>query len=223
MVSCFKPLALSCALLFASLPLTAGAEIFRWVDAQGKSHFAQDLHSVPAQYRKQAEESVSGRPQDEPENEATIQTYQAPELEDHQWKQVETPVYRKGQFEVPLLATPGGNAFFVRVRLNDELTVPFLLDTGATHVVLTQEVADQLGIVVGPNTQWGAFMTANGRVKQPIVDLESVAAGGAHATDVKASVSSSMSVGLLGTSFLNHFEYSIDPVASVLTLRDRVR
>ncbi len=219
----FKNLSIFVFLIILNLPVAASAEIYRWVDAQGKTHFAQDLHGVPKQYRRQAEENSSSRPQDDgPEGGSLIQTYEATEVTPHQWKQVETPVYRKGRFEVPLQAAPGGQAFFVQVRLNEELTVPFLLDTGATHVVLTRAVADRLGVEVGPNTKWSHFRTANGVVKHPVVRLESVETNGAFVSDVQAAISDSMEVGLLGTSFLNQFEYSIDPVAGVMRLRDRV-
>ncbi len=221
-LSGFKILSTLVFLMILSLPLAASAEIYRWVDAQGKTHFAQDLHGVPQQYRRQAEEKSSGRSQDGPEGGSLIQTYEATEATPHQWKQVETPVYRKGRFEVPLQSAPGGQAFFVQVQLNGELTVPFLLDTGATHVVLTRAVADRLGIEVGPNTKWRDFNTANGVVRHPVVQLESVATNGAFVANVPAAISDSMEIGLLGTSFLNQFEYSIDPVAGVMRLRDRV-
>jgi len=197
----------------------ARAEIFRWVDQQGKNHFAQDLQSVPRAYRKQAKAGAahgSTKGND-------FQTYQAPVVEPHQWEPIETPTYRKGVREIKLRHSPSGMGFVVDVRLNDRLTVPFVLDTGATHVVITQAVAEQLGIGADANTRWLRFQTANGIVKQALVVLDSVAVEGASVADVEGSISPSMPMGLLGTAFLNNFEYSIDPVASVLKLRERNR
>lgn len=48
------PLALSAALLVAVLLSGAAtAAIYRWVDERGSVHFADNLHSVPPQYRDQ--------------------------------------------------------------------------------------------------------------------------------------------------------------------------
>jgi len=51
------------------------------------------------------------------------------------------------------------------------------------------------------------------------VTLSSVELGGARVENVPASVSKTMSIGLLGLSFFNHFRYRIDPVEGVVTLR----
>ena len=48
--------------------------------------------------------------------------------------------------------------------------------------------------------------------------LSSVDLGGARAENVPATVSPSMSQGLLGLSFFNHFRYNFDPVAGIVTL-----
>jgi hypothetical protein len=57
-------------------------------------------------------------------------------------------------------------------------------------------------------------------VEQPIVTLDSVELGSAQAADVPASISPSMSIGLLGLSFLNRFTYQVDAAAGMLTLTD---
>jgi hypothetical protein len=40
------------AVLLLAAP--AAGEIYRWVDEQGRMHFAQALHDVPERYRAQA-------------------------------------------------------------------------------------------------------------------------------------------------------------------------
>jgi hypothetical protein len=51
------------------------------------------------------------------------------------------------------------------------------------------------------------------------VTLASVELGGARVENVPAHVSKTMSVGLLGLSFFNHFRYRVDPVSGIVTLR----
>jgi hypothetical protein len=48
--------------------------------------------------------------------------------------------------------------------------------------------------------------------------LRYVELGGAVVENVPASISPAMEIGLLGLSFFNHFHYSIDTAAGVLTL-----
>ena len=49
------------SLAFAFLAAPAAAEMYRWTDAQGNTHFTSDPTKVPAQYRKQAETKVPDR------------------------------------------------------------------------------------------------------------------------------------------------------------------
>lgn len=105
----------------------------------------------------------------------------------------------------------------VNVRLNDRLTAPFYIDTGASDVSLPAWVAKELGLdLEGARTTF--YGTANGTVQSPLVTLSSVELGGARVNNVPAHVNKSMSVGLLGLSFFNHFQYQVDPVQGIVTL-----
>jgi clan AA aspartic protease (TIGR02281 family) len=106
----------------------------------------------------------------------------------------------------------------VNVRLNDRVTAPFYIDTGASDVSLPEWVARELGLdLAGART--GYYSTANGTVKQSLVTLDSVELGGARVENIPAHVNKSMSTGLLGLAFFNHFRYRIDPVSGTVTLR----
>jgi hypothetical protein len=50
------------------------------------------------------------------------------------------------------------------------------------------------------------------------VVFEAVEVGEARVENVRGSVSDSLPIGLLGTSFFNHFTIQIDPAAHVITL-----
>jgi len=56
-------------------------------------------------------------------------------------------------------------------------------------------------------------------LRQKLVTLDSVALGGARVKNVPATVSPSMRYGLLGLSYFNHFQYSIDPVKGLVRLQ----
>jgi clan AA aspartic protease (TIGR02281 family) len=106
----------------------------------------------------------------------------------------------------------------VAVRLNDRTVAPFLIDTGASYVLVPKAVADEAGVDMGPETRTMRFSTANGVVEHPVVMLDSVELGTARAEQVPASVSEGMEIGLLGLSFFNRFTYQIDAAAGVVTL-----
>ena len=113
----------------------------------------------------------------------------------------------------------------VDVTLNDRVSAPFVVDTGASDVSIPAELANQLGIRIGPETPYRRYTTANGIIAKPVVMLDSVQAGEARLEQVRASVSSSMEVGLLGGAFFNNFTFQIDPASNLIavTRNDRVR
>ncbi|HEY8122567.1 MAG TPA: TIGR02281 family clan AA aspartic protease [Myxococcota bacterium] len=191
-------------LLAACLPALAGAEIFRWVDAQGNEHFTQDLWQVPPPLRAQAERTAKTEtPRTSPPPAAMAQV-------------AHTRVRPGRTFEIPF--EKQGSAMLVYVRLNDRVTAPFLVDTGASDVVVPAHVALAAGIEVRHDTPRQAYQTANGMVESPVVTLASVEVGDARVENVRGSLSGGMSVGLLGGSFFNNFTIQIDPAANVITL-----
>jgi len=118
-----------------------------------------------------------------------------------------------------------GDVMLVNVTLNDRVSAPFLVDTGASDVSIPAEVADRLGIQIGPETPYRRYTTANGIIAKPVITLDSVQAGEARLEQVRASVSTTMDVGLLGGAFFNNFTFQIDPAANLIAvvLNDRVR
>jgi clan AA aspartic protease (TIGR02281 family) len=106
----------------------------------------------------------------------------------------------------------------VGVRLNNSVTAPFLIDTGASDVLIPKKYADQLGFSEGRNTRTKRYSTANGIITRPVMMLRSVSLGGAKVENVPASVTPDMQFGLLGLSFFNHFTYNIDAAEGIVTL-----
>lgn len=204
--------------LLLMLPLRSSTEIYRWTDAEGRVHFTQDLSQVPLAHRAEAERSAA-----EPRTDR-LQTYSAPPANADASVRRRTRRPRSGE----LLRIPfekRGDMMYVEVTLNDRVTAPFLVDTGASDVSIPAELAGRLGIQVGPDTEYRRYRTANGIVANPIVTLDSVQAGEARLERVPASISSTTSLGLLGGAFFNNFTFQVDPAANVIAvvLNDRVR
>ena len=193
-------------------PLAAAAEIYQWTDEQGRIHFTQDLNQVPARHRSQAQLRAMA-----PREAGRLQTYQQPAAPapDGAAMRAGTAAPRR---EVRVAVARAGTGMIVNVLLDGSVTAPFLVDTGATDVLIPAWLAERLGIEVGPETRTKNYRTANGVVSQAAVMLRSVDLGGAVVENVPASISPSMEIGLLGLSFFNHFTYHIDAAAGVLTL-----
>ncbi|RUR36968.1 retropepsin-like aspartic protease family protein [Vreelandella populi] len=97
--------------------------------------------------------------------------------------------------------------------------VTFLLDTGATYVAVSDQLASQLGLERGRNA-W--FNTANGRVQGSLTELDEVVLGGIRASNVQGSISPGMddNTVLLGMSFLHLLNIEIRSGEMVLSLPD---
>ncbi len=119
-----------------------------------------------------------------------------------------------------------GKAIFVRAKLNNKIEALFHLDTGASLVTISYATARDLGIKITSETERANFMTANGVISAPIVELDSLALGDAVARKVKVSVCNSCGQGaiiegLLGLSFLNNFNYRVDTERGQLILETK--
>lgn len=108
-----------------------------------------------------------------------------------------------GRIEVPAAAD---GHFYLMAEVNGA-PVRFVVDTGATHVVLTRADAARAGIDPDGLAYLGQARTANGIVRTAQVRLDSLSLGPVAMTDLRAVVNDGeMDVSLLGMSLLNRFE-----------------
>ncbi|MEM1235641.1 MAG: TIGR02281 family clan AA aspartic protease, partial [Pseudomonadota bacterium] len=107
--------------------------------------------------------------------------------------------------EISVPRRPDGH-FYLTLDVND-VPVEFVVDTGATDVVLSDADARRVGIDLENLAFFGQAMTANGPVDIARVTLDSVELGEFRDEQVRASVNSGeMNLSLLGMSYLNRFE-----------------
>ena len=98
----------------------------------------------------------------------------------------------------------GPDGHFHVTALVDGVEVLFLVDTGASNVVLTEDDARRLGFDPARLNYSQVFSTANGLVRGAPVRLDRVTIGPVSVTNVQASVNEvSMDRSLLGMSFLS--------------------
>lgn len=110
-----------------------------------------------------------------------------------------------GGVEVILRANPQHH-YLVSGSING-YPVTFLLDTGASEVVVPATVAKHIGLTEGMPS---IATTANGRVTVYSTALKSVAIGGIHFSDIQASINPGLKepVVLLGMSALHRIAFS---------------
>lgn len=113
------------------------------------------------------------------------------------------PVFAGDTVEVP---KGPDNHFRLTLRINN-VPVEFLVDTGASQVVLTLDDAARVGLHPDDLAFIGTAQTANGEVATAPVRLDRVQLGDILDTRIRASVNSGeMDSSLLGMSYLNRFE-----------------
>lgn len=181
-------------------PIALRAEAYKWVDENGTIHFSQDRNTLP-------KGAVAPAPGAQP-----IETF-----EFQKRNRAEPPPEQS--YTIYMGAVTGGN-HVIQVQINGRTTVPMLLDTGASDVVITRATAQRAGITQHDYRGTQSYATANGIVTQPAITLREVKVGGATAKMVRGSISESMEIGLLGTAFLKHFEYSIKGSELILIPRE---
>ena len=203
-----RALRLAAVLLAAAGPVRA--EIYRWTDAQGRIHFTERIEQVPIEHRNAARESAaselgadrvhsySGSPDDRP-------PAHAPDRKP------------RGEIEIPF--TKLGPLMRVDAVVDDSVSIPFLIDTGASGVSIPNAYLEKLGIRIRPDTPRVSVTTANGVVSRPLVNLRSVEIGAARVENLEATIDPGLDVGLLGGTFFNNYIYRVDAARGVITLQ----
>jgi len=112
-----------------------------------------------------------------------------------------------GQTGQIVLPRGAGGHYFLQAEVNG-VPMRFIVDTGATDVVLSREDAATIGIDPASLTYFGTAQTANGIVRTAPVRLDSITVGGMTDRGVRAVVNEGDLFGsLLGMSYLERFSH----------------
>lgn len=148
--------------------------------------FVQGLKTVTAWAVIVGVVAVGSSLYDEVQNQKPLQTYSAADA------QISVPRSRDGHYYLTL----GVNGTPTR----------FVVDTGATEIVLTQDAARAAGIPLENLPYMGRALTANGEIKTARVTLKTLSLDGIIDSDVKASVNGGeLRDSLLGMTYLQRF------------------
>ena len=109
-----------------------------------------------------------------------------------------------------------GNHILVRAVLNHREAVTLLLDTGATHTMLTPAAARRVGLTPAPHALTDALQVVGGhQMRFPLIPLAALAMGEAVVENLQVGILSTFPGtrtvdGLLGGDFLEHFTLTLD-------------
>jgi aspartyl protease family protein len=104
-----------------------------------------------------------------------------------------------------VLTRAGDLHFYATLKINGK-DVVFIVDTGATDMVLSRSDAQNIGLDVDKLAYFGTAQTANGEVRTARVKLGQVEFGGVFDSQVTAWVNDGDMFGsLLGMSYLSRF------------------
>ncbi len=198
------------------LAAPARADVYRWVDAQGRLNMTDNLSQVPPAYRAAAQRS---------------QQKSKPESDAPRWNSVET------QPQVPAAPVPtqtvgkprkhvisverAGTRITVAARLNGTQYAWFKVDTGAEVNMVPRSVVDQMGITIDASTPTMSVVGISGQpMELPIITFDEVRLGEARVKNVDMVVNDRSSYGLLGMTFFNHFKVHTDPTGGKLVLEE---
>ena len=154
--------------------------------------------------------------------------------EDEKKKKGEAEKYRLEMYEKEVLAAKRARGKIkikfandrfgvVDATLNGKVKATLLVDTGASLVVITREIANKLGLTEDDEKGKLALVLANGNITTAAaVTLDSVQVGSSAVNKVDAAVSKTSPGnnldGLLGMTYLEHFHVKLDAKENCLVL-----
>jgi len=218
-----KLLAAALCAAFCALAAGARADLYRWVDGQGRVHVTDDVSQVPRgakvivdPTRKPPGPAASASASDEPAppaagHQAVMAIAPAPEDSAPAAEPVVHILrYQRAGQEISLDAT-----------LADRVHCEFKVDTGASINTIPAAAVKELGIDIDKDTPTISVVGISGKpARVPLVMVPSVRIGTVYVENVEMAVLDTMGTGLLGMPFFNHFQVQIDPAEGELRLTE---
>jgi predicted aspartyl protease len=208
---------------FCALAARARADLYRWVDAQGQVHVTDDRSQVPGgssvtvqptRARASAEPAAAAAapvPREAPRKSRPVL---AIDREDS----IEENVV--GRTHV-LHFERAGHEIALDVTLDDRAHCDFKVDTGASLNTVPAWVVKELGIEIDKDAPRISLVGISGKpALVPLIIMPSVRIDGVYVENVEMAVLDTMTSGLLGMPFFNHFKVQIDPAKGELRLTE---
>ena len=183
--------ALSALLALVSAP--AGAEIVRYVDERGQTHYVDGFHNVPERFRATA---------------APVGLRNAPAT-----SAAPAPAGEARPPSATVIRYTPGQRIMVDVRINGGFSTRLLLDTGADRTLISPRTLQAAGVSIARPVASGQITGATGRDRIDYVLVESLEVGEAKVGRMPVGayeLAGDTGEGLLGRDFLDQFKVTMD-------------
>ncbi len=197
-----RALSLVLAATLVVAPLTAAAQIYRWIDADGDVHYSEGIDSVPLRHRR----------------DAVVVSHERP-----------SPATGPGQASTSALPPGAGRVTFtpgqpiiVTARLSGAGSARLILDARAARTSISPTALLELGVSYLV-AQTVTIKGPAGDAKVLTVPIESLDVGGARygplmVVSEMPPFERQVAEGILGRDFLDHFTVTMDDAAGTVTL-----
>jgi predicted aspartyl protease len=186
-------LGLSLSVLVAIRPSPSSAEIYRYTDERGHSHYVDGLESVPGRYRATAVPLGLRNAPPAPPSTGTAGD--------------------RSPGAAVIKYTPG-QRIMVDVKINGSFTAKLLLDTGADRTLVSPRALQAAGVAITRPVASGNITGATGTDRIDYVVVETLEVGEARVSKLPVGsyelAGSGAGDGLLGRDFLERFNMTID-------------
>jgi clan AA aspartic protease (TIGR02281 family) len=203
-----------CVILLLQVPWSWG-KIYKWIDNNDQVHFTDNPAKIPEVYRNQIEAHT---PKEAPSD--ALVPRQARD-KPHGFATPSRATRQPQVFVIPLKRE--GNALFVQVAFNDFVHVPLMVDTGAALTVISTKTAQRLGLDLD-RAALIPMRSTSGTFLAHLTKVRSMRVGNAIVKDVEVivhDIALGRERGLLGMSFLDHFNVTIHTLQATMVLKPR--
>src|SRR5262249_3478 len=204
-----------------------GADLYRWVDAEGQVHVTDDKTQVPSGATVTVQPSRARKPATGAAPAANASPASAAPAQPGSKSsarvlavQPEDGAPRPGRTHV-LRFQKASHEISLNVVLGERTQCEFKVDTGASLNTVPAWVVRELGIEIDDETPRISLVGISGKpALVPLIVMPVVRVGDVAVENVEMGVGETMHEGLLGMPFFNHFQVQIDPAQGELRLTE---
>jgi len=180
------------SVLIAALPGRGAAQVYRYTDERGQNHYVDGLENVPDRHRATA---------------SPLGLRNAP-------TPASTSVPAAVRSAATVVRYTPGQRIMVDVKINGELGVQLLLDTGADRTMISPRALQAAGVAISRPVGTGTIVGVTGTDRINYVVVDSLEVGEARVGRMPVGsyelAGPGAGDGLLGRDFLDQFKITFD-------------
>ncbi len=199
------------ALVALTICFPASGKIYRWVDENGQTHFSDS----PFYGAEEDPEEQEYQPESSSLNFTDERTSPAGASQSKVTGRTAPEQQTSGSISIPYWAKEGtANRVIIDITFNDSVTVPIMVDTGSPGLVLSNDLANRLGLFDEAGGQLMVIISGIGGQQAAVrTIIEKISIGGISEEFIPAHIVPEMAdayQGLIGMDILAGYRMTID-------------